>query len=194
MRHLRGKRENRDVLRRYTASFVLLIVLPFILLDITFLYNGLKQVESTYVTSQEYALKQAIQNIDKDLEAWQMVSVQIATDPDITPYKLRTNRHDTMTALKKLQSYRAQLGFLDAMYLYIAGGEELYSGTGITSLENFCGNSYYFSEEGGEEAFRAYIAEGKSFALSLNGNGGILTRPNGAREYVAITYPWVQME
>lgn len=189
-----GKRiRNRQsrILMSYIISLVAFILVPILLLTGIFLSNGLRQMESAYAVSQEYTLRQAIQNMDDDMKGFRQVAIQIATDPDVTPYVLNVNNYDTILAIRKLAIYHAQVSFLDEMYLHINGDDNLYSGNGVISVETFKNVSYRPQGEKNREDFDRYIAAGHPFALSVNGNGGYLIKKYDAKEYIAITYPWI---
>ena len=182
------KRRQSKVFVGYMVYIISLIVCPFILLDVIFLVNGLRQVETAYAASQEYAMRQAVDGMDNDFQTFRNVVAQLSTDSDITPYLLQSKSYDSVTALRKLQIYQAQMNFFDELYLYISGDETLYSGSGIISLANFKGKLYSFEEEGDEERFDAYMARAGSFALSLDGNGGVLhKRREGGAWKAAVT-------
>lgn len=185
------KRRQSKVFVGYMVYIISLIVCPFILLDVIFLVNGLRQVETAYAASQEYAMRQAVDGMDNDFQTFRNVVAQLSTDSDITPYLLQSKSYDSVTALRKLQIYQAQMNFFDELYLYISGDETLYSGSGIISLANFKGKLYSFEEEGDEERFDAYMARAGSFALSLDGNGGVLHKRREGGRYIAVTYPWL---
>lgn len=121
-----GIRRNRRILSQYIVSLVALIIAPFLVLDIIFFVNGLHQVEAAYVASQEYAMRQAIQNMDDDFSAYRTVVNQIAMDSDITPYLLRSGGYDSVLAMRKLTSYQAQINCFDMLYLHIRGDDKLY--------------------------------------------------------------------
>lgn len=184
------QRQSR-ILISYIASLVGFIIIPVLLLTGIFLTNGLRQMESAYAVSQEYTLRQAIQNMDDDMKSFRQVAIQIATDPDVTPYVLNVNNYDTILAIRKLAIYHAQVSFFDEMYLHINGDSNLYSGTGVISVENFKNGGYRPQGDENREDFDRYITEGRPFALSVNGNGGYLVKKYDAKEYIAITYPWV---
>lgn len=179
------------ILISYIASLVAFILVPLLLLTGIFLSNGLRQMESAYAVSQEYTLRQAIQNMDDDMKSFRQVAIQIATDPDVTPYVLNANNYDTILAIRKLAIYHAQVSFFDEMYLHINSEDNLYSGTGVISVENFKNAGYRPQGNENREDFDRYITEGRPFALSVNGNGGYLVKKYDAKEYIAITYPWV---
>ena len=187
-------RRNRQsgIFKQYMVCIISLIVCPFVVLDLIFLVNGLRQVESAYTTAQEFALGQAADSVDDDLKTFQNMVAQISADSDITPYLLRPGSYDSVLAKKKLQIYQAQLNLFDTLYLHISGGENLYSGNGILSLSNFMRNVFVLEEPEGEETFEAYINRAEAFALSLEGNGGILQkRKEWGRRYITVTYPWL---
>ncbi len=185
------KSRQSKVFVHYMISIMSLIICPFILLDIIFMANGLKQVETAYTVSQEYAMKQASESIDDDFKTFRNVVAQITTDSDITPYLLQSKSYDSVMALKKLQIYEAQMNFFDTLYLYISGDDTLYSGSGIISLSNFGKSLYSFEEAGGQERFEAYMARAGAFALSLDDGGGVLRKRLEGGRYMAVTYPWL---
>lgn len=189
VRRIRNRQSR--ILISYIASLVAFILVPILLLTGIFLSNGLRQMESAYAVSQEYTLRQAIQNMDNDMKSFRQVAIQIATDPDVTPYVLNINNYDTILAIRKLAIYHAQVSFFDEMYLHINGDDNLYSGNGVISVNNFKNAGYRPQGEESRDDFDRYIAEGRPFALSVNGNGGYLVKKYDAKEYIAITYPWV---
>lgn len=178
------------LLRRYIIYNVCFVLIPVLILIFIYLRMALIQIVSEFEVSQEYALTQAMRNVDDNMETFRLVATQISNDADLTPYMLTQSNYDTVTAIKKLKSYHSRASFLDDMYLYIYEGNEFYSGSGLLSINTFTNNVYELMHGWQAEDFRSFLDKSIPYGISSFGGDGMLKDRARENQYVVMTYPW----
>lgn len=178
------------LLRRYIIYNVGFVLIPVMILIIIYFRMALIQIIDEFEVSQEYSLTQAMRGVDDNMETFRLVSTQISNDAALTPYMLTQSGYDSVAALKTLKSYHSRASFLDDLYLYIYGGDEFYSGSGLMSVTTFANNVYQLMHGWQMEDFMDFLDKSIPYGISSFGGDGMIKDRIRENQYVVMTYPW----
>lgn len=183
---MRFQRLHSHVLRKYIACNIGLVVIPVIVLAALYFLYARNQIILQFEDAQTYALEQAMQSADANLADFGTVAAQVSTDAALTPYNLTSSNASTMEAIGRLRAYHARTSFLNEMFLYIKGGDTIYTSEGVISVQNYTAFRYTF--EGDWTAADFYGALQNPSAFSISSSRRTICNRSGS--YILLLRPW----
>lgn len=175
------------LLKRYVLYNLCFVLIPVMLLILIYWQSSFEQIVNEFETTQRYALKQVMKNIDGKLETIRLMANQLSYDPDLTPYQLQESKYGRYKAINRLKTYHSQANFLDEMILFIRGDDTLYSDKGVMSLDYFVNTHYQFIGDWGYGDFYGLIYDTPDFGFSSGNN---YLSHKGTDRLAVLTYPW----
>lgn len=139
-------------------SHVLIFAIPFIILSAVVYYNAVVHFKSEIESSNLYKLTQVRNTFDLFARGLDNSAARISIDPHLRPFAVKDGIYNQMQAIEEISKYKANNAIIDDLALYFHGDNQLYSSSGLTTLETFTQRVYRFTD-----------LNGQSLAEQLNG-------------------------
>jgi len=147
------------------------------------------QLVNNVISNQRETLRQAVEQLDMDITAFQTLALQVNRDDLLSPYQLNRSGSSQIQATSRLALYRGLLNNVTEIGLYLTEYDTLYTSNGQTSLETYFEYSHILAEDWNAQQIREMLQSCRSFMM-LPDEMQMCGRVNGLRYMVwVIPYP-----
>lgn len=123
-----------------------MVLLPICMVGFLLVSSILSQFTAQTLASAAVTLENAAGALSTDAVRFTDIALQIGRDPLLTPYNLRTAGYRQMEAIERLSLYTANFAQAMRLGIYVPEDQNVYTDSGLYSLETFAGYSYPLQE------------------------------------------------
>ena len=172
--------------KKYIVYNLCLVLIPVILLTGLFSWIMVRHVTDEMVRRYQVELEQKCLVVDERLNSFAQMVAYASVDSDLTPFNLRQNSYETVTALQHMRQLASAQGD-SLIFFYVNSDDNLYSPTGKLSKETFY-REYTFEGNWTREKFEELLnSPSTSVAAPLDCT---LKTVIGEHRYMVVVYPW----
>ncbi len=173
--------------KNYVIYNLCLVMIPIILLTALFFGIMKKHVTDEMIRMYTVDLEQKKKNIDERMENFGSMMAYASVDKDLTPFQLKQNSYETITALQHMRQLASAQGD-SLIFFYIQSDDCLYSPNGKWSKKTF-EKEYVFEGGWGIADFFEMLNHPDYYAASPL-NCSLHGAAPGSRSYLAVVFPW----
>lgn len=176
-----------ELFSKYIRINFLVIFLPLILA--TFVYWILIQNNYTraYLDTMKYTSVEKLRGIEELMGSFKATAMQIAFDPELSPYQLTGSSYSSIRAIDKLAYYSKGMQYLDELVIYLNDSEKLYTARGAVDIGIFLDKSYSAADGHMADELRELIERKGYFGTTVEGEH--VTGMNSQKRFCVVTYP-----
>lgn len=138
---------------KYFSSYVLLVVLLLLVIGSVVYSQLMDKLQQEIEQSNQAMLRQIRDNMDLRMQEMHRISIQISTQPQLTPFMITQGGYESMQMVRELKSYMSTNSFLHDLVLYYdyQGEEKFYAASGAYRPDLFFDHIYRYDHWGSGE-------------------------------------------
>jgi two-component system response regulator YesN len=139
---------------KYFLSYILLLVIMMLIVSIVVFSNIIQTFQDEVESSTTVGLAQIRDTVESRMKELEKIALQIASNPDMTPFMVGDEGYPTLRAIAELGKYRSSnflIFDLALVYTYRDTGK-LYAASGMYSRESYFEHAYRY-DNWGEQPF-----------------------------------------
>ncbi len=137
--------------KKFWASFLLSYFIPFVILGSLLYFNAVVQLRQQIETTTLDRLILAKNEFERTMNRLERLSVNISSNPELTPYYTRLEVYRSNETANILRNYKAYNPLIEDILLYYQGDGNLYTSNGLSSFQALTDYSYVFPSSIGND-------------------------------------------
>ncbi|MGN0762949.1 MAG: hypothetical protein ACI4MK_06160, partial [Aristaeellaceae bacterium] len=173
--------------RNYVLYNLLLVLIPIVLMTTLFYGIMKRHVTDEIIRMYTVELEQKQRMIDERMQNFGSMMAYASLDQDLTPFHLKQNSYETVTALQHMRQLASAQGD-SLVYFYIHSDDTLYSPIGKWSRKTF-EKQYQFEGDWTMDDFMQMLEEPEPYESSPL-DCSLRSTSGNPCSYVVIVFPW----